>query len=132
VLAAFATAHEHLPPGGAFLFDVWYGPAVLTTPPAVRIKRWHDPQVSITRITEPVLDPNRNMVDVHFTIHVVELPSGRLTEIREIHRLRYFFLPELEFLLEQSGFALAQSAEWMTGAVPGTSTFSVCLLGRRQ
>ena len=38
VLAAFLTARHHLNPGGIFLFDVWYGPAVLTDRPSVRIK----------------------------------------------------------------------------------------------
>ncbi|HEY4744175.1 MAG TPA: class I SAM-dependent methyltransferase, partial [Desulfuromonadaceae bacterium] len=31
---AFATARAHLAPGGVFLFDFWYGPAVLSDRPA--------------------------------------------------------------------------------------------------
>ena len=39
VFSTFQTAREHLNPGGIFIFDIWYGPAVLTDRPAVRIKR---------------------------------------------------------------------------------------------
>ena len=34
--AAFTTAAAHLRPGGLFLFDFWYGPAVLAQQPEVR------------------------------------------------------------------------------------------------
>ena len=39
VRAVFASAADHLPKGGLFLFDVWHGPAVLTQRPAVRVKQ---------------------------------------------------------------------------------------------
>jgi len=41
VLAMFRNAAAHLKPGGVFVFDYWYGPAVLTDRPAVRVKRMH-------------------------------------------------------------------------------------------
>jgi SAM-dependent methyltransferase len=34
VTAAFETAKQHLNSGGIFIFDIWYGPAVLTERPA--------------------------------------------------------------------------------------------------
>ncbi|MGA2463631.1 MAG: class I SAM-dependent methyltransferase [Thermodesulfobacteriota bacterium] len=34
VTAAFETARQHLNSGGIFIFDIWYGPAVLTERPA--------------------------------------------------------------------------------------------------
>jgi hypothetical protein len=37
VLAALKTAHRHARPGGLFLFDVWYGPAVLHERPSQRV-----------------------------------------------------------------------------------------------
>ena len=53
LLAAFATAREHLNPGGVFIFDCWYGPAVLAERPSVRIKRMEDGATSITENTIP-------------------------------------------------------------------------------
>src|SRR5512139_1278741 len=47
---AFATAREHLAPGGVFIFDCWYGPAVLTDRPAVRVKRLEDESIYVTRV----------------------------------------------------------------------------------
>src|SRR5262245_4784257 len=38
VLAALKTARTHLARGGLFLFDVWYGPAVLQQKPSQRVK----------------------------------------------------------------------------------------------
>src|SRR5207244_5704745 len=38
VLAALRTARRHLRPGGLFVTDFWYGPAVLSERPAERIK----------------------------------------------------------------------------------------------
>ena len=38
VLAALRTARRHLEPGGLFIFDVWYGPAVLHQRPSERVK----------------------------------------------------------------------------------------------
>src|SRR5262249_47425100 len=37
VRAALRTAHRHLRPGGLFVFDVWYGPAVLRERPSQRV-----------------------------------------------------------------------------------------------
>ena len=50
VTAAFETARHHLNSSGIFIFDVWYGPAVLTERPVVRIKRMADDQTEIDRI----------------------------------------------------------------------------------
>ncbi len=38
VLAALRTVRQHLKPGGLFVFDVWYGPAVLSIRPGDRVK----------------------------------------------------------------------------------------------
>ena len=40
VTAAFQTARQHLNPGGIFIFDVWYGPAVLTERPRSASNEW--------------------------------------------------------------------------------------------
>jgi SAM-dependent methyltransferase len=57
--AAFKTVALHLKPGGVFIFDVWYGPAVLHDLPQVRVKRLHDDDLAITRIAEPVAPRQR-------------------------------------------------------------------------
>jgi len=94
--AAFETASVHLQPGGLFLFDFWYGPAVLIQKPEVRIKRLEDDEIKVTRIAEPVLRVNENVVDVNYTVFIEAKTTAQVEQLREKHRMRYFFLPELE------------------------------------
>ncbi len=126
VSATFRTAREHLNPGGIFIFDLWYGPAVLTDRPAVRIKRMADDEIEVTRIAEPRMHPNENLVDVNYHVFVRNLQDGQVTELREIHSMRYFFKPEIELFSNQSRFQLIHGEEWFTGNPLGESTWGAC------
>lgn len=116
LMAAFTTAHAHLKPGGTFIFDCWYGPGVLTDPPTVRVKDLEDENIKVTRIVQPVLHPNENVVDSNYRILIGDKSSGISSEIKETHRMRYLFVPEVENMLRQSGFDLQTSEEWLTAA----------------
>jgi SAM-dependent methyltransferase len=94
--AAFDTASVHLQPGGLFLFDFWYGPAVLMQRPEVRVKRLADEDIKVTRIAEPEMHVNENVVDVSYTVFIETKTTGLIEQLHETHRMRYFFLPELE------------------------------------
>jgi SAM-dependent methyltransferase len=96
VSAALKTARHHLKTGGLLVFDVWYGPAVLTERPVVRIKRMADDQIDVTRLAEPVLHPNENLVDVNYHIFVRDRTTDAVKELKETHVMRYFFKPEIE------------------------------------
>lgn len=113
--AMFQTAATHLKPGGVFLFDFWYGPAVLTDRPAVRVKRMQGDGFDVLRIAEPVMHPNENVVDVHYTVHVTNHADSRLDQIDETHRMRYLFGPELRFMLLAAGLRVLDEQEWMSG-----------------
>lgn len=128
VLAMFATAREHLRPGGVFIFDVWYGPAVLTDRPAVRAKVLEDNEIKITRIAQPVLHPDRNLVDVQYRIIACDKKTGEYSETDETHHMRYLFSPEIESFAAQSGFSVTDSHEWMSGRKPGLETWGVCFV----
>jgi SAM-dependent methyltransferase len=129
--AIFATATEHLRPGGLFLFDIWYGPAVLSQQPAVRVKRMQNEQIAVTRTAEPMLHPNANVVDVHYEIFATDLATGRIERIEEDHSMRYFFLPELAAFGRAAGLVLEHAEEWMTGREPSADTWGVCLAMRK-
>lgn len=104
VLAALSTARRHLEPGGLFLCDVWYGPAVLREKPSARLKVVPTRRGKILRAASGELDARRHVCTVHYDLW--ELEDGRLVaETRESHRMRYFFPRELEFYLECAGFA---------------------------
>jgi len=126
VTAAFETAKHHLNPGGVFIFDVWYGPAVLTERPSVRIKRMADDQIEVTRLAEPVLHPNENRVDVHYRVFVRDRDSQAVTELKEIHAMRYFFKPEIQRIAANAGFQYCHAEEWLSGREIGCDTWGAC------
>lgn len=122
--AAFATAASHLNSGGVFIFDYWYGPAVLVQRPETRIKRMQDGGLSILRMAESNVDDIRNVVEVNYeTIVTVE---GFSESIFESHKMRYLFIPEIQIFAENNGFEAVNHRAWMAGAVPSFSSWSVC------
>ncbi|MGV3765451.1 MAG: class I SAM-dependent DNA methyltransferase [Chitinophagaceae bacterium] len=123
------TAAAHLETGGTFIFDCWYGPAVLTDPPVVRVRRMHNEDITVTRIAEPVLHPNKNIVDVNYEILVSNnKDSAERHIIRETHPMRYLFLPELILFLNQAGFNILNQFEWMTRKEPNSNSWNIVLI----
>ena len=130
--AMLATARAHLRPGGLFLFDFWYGPAVLSAPPAVRIRRVEDQATRVTRISEPRLDHRACTVEVAYRLFVSDKASGRVEELTESHLMRYLFEPELALLAQAQGFGILETAPWMeAGRPPAQDDFGVYAVLRR-
>ena len=50
---AVRTAARHLAPDGIFIFDFWYGPAVLAERPERREKELSDEYIQVRRAAEP-------------------------------------------------------------------------------
>ncbi len=122
--AAFTGIRNHLKTGGLFVFDHWYGPAVLTDRPAPRIKTFENGEFKIIRIATPTLLVNDNLVDVRYDLVIIEKVSGRCREIKETHRVRYFFWPEIEALLARHGLERVEFGEWLSGRVPDQSSWN--------
>ncbi|SKB93609.1 class I SAM-dependent methyltransferase [Daejeonella lutea] len=115
--ATFETAAKHLKPGGIFIFDYWFGPAVLTQKPEVKIRRINDEKIDVLRIAEPVLNPLSNSVEVNFTVMITEKHEGAKTDVvEESHLMRYFFLPELELI--STRFKVLETRAWMSDDLP--------------
>ena len=114
---------RHLKKDGIFIFDTWYGPAVLWQKPEVRVRRLGDEKVLVTRIAEPILKDNDNICEVHYDIFVKNKASGRICVIQEVHVMRYWFLPEVRRLAESCGFELLDCFEFMTGKKLGRDTW---------
>jgi SAM-dependent methyltransferase len=127
----FATAADHLSAGGIFLFDCWYGPAVLSDPPTVRIKRFENSDTRVVRIAEPTMQFNENLVEVDYEVRVTDRASGRTEEIREQHRMRYLFGPELRSGLEAAGLELVYLGEWMSDSEASERTWNVVVVGKK-
>ncbi len=113
VAAAFETAAAHLEPGGLFLFDFWYGAAVLTQKPEVRVKRLEGDEIKVTRIAEPVMHVNECIVDVNYTVFIEVKATRKVEQVRETHRMRYLFLPELLQFADAEVWTDCESFGWM-------------------
>jgi hypothetical protein len=120
--ATYETASMHLSPGGLFLFDYWYGPAVLIQKPEVRVRRLEDDEIKVTRIAEPVMYVNDNVVDVNYTVFIEVKVTGQVEQIKETHRMRYLFLPELKYY-GSGKFKEIISNAWMTNNVLNVDTW---------
>lgn len=114
ILSALRAARAALEQGGIFLFDVWYGPGVLSDKPVVRVKEVEDEQNRLLRIAKPVMHERENIVDVCYEVFVIDKGTGHTKAINEVHNMRYFFRPELEILLGQAGFKLVDNIDCQT------------------
>lgn len=132
LLATFATAARHLDAGGLFIFDFWYGPAVLHDQPTVRIKRVSGEGVAIRRLTEPRLDPNANTVEVNFEVEIGRPATGERETLHETHLMRYLFLPEVIDLLQHAGLHFLGAEEWLSGRPPSLDTWYVCCVAQKK
>jgi len=126
------TVKQNLKPNGVFIFDCWYGPAVLSDPPVVRVKRLEDERIEITRIAEPETYPNDNRVDVHYQVFIKEKSTGKVEILEETHRMRYLFKPEIEQILALCDLSLINSQEWLSGNKLDFSTWNACFVAEKK
>lgn len=131
VQAVFARAAEHLQPGGLFIFDVWYSPAVYRSRPEVRVKRMADDRLEIIRIAEPQIHPNANRVDVNYSILARDRATDALETFSETHPMRHFSLPELDLLATSAGFERQAAEAFLTGEAPSEETWGLCVILRK-
>lgn len=131
IVAALETAAMHLSQGGLFLFDFWYGPAVLMQKPEVRVKCLEDEKIKVTRIAEPVMHVNENVVDVNYTVFIELKDGGKVEQVRETHRMRYLFLPELSQFLLNTGYELLSQYQWMSNQAPDETAWAGFVIARK-
>jgi SAM-dependent methyltransferase len=111
VASALAAVRRHLKPGGVFVFDVWYGPAVLSIRPGERVKTLATPDGTVIRSASTKMDTFRHLAEVRYQMWHVRA-SGPMVETTESHSMRYFFPQELAFFLSQAGFALRHLSDF--------------------
>jgi SAM-dependent methyltransferase len=127
----FNTAAAHLEPNGVFIFDCWYGPGVLSDPPSVRTKNAEDGRVTVTRTAEPVLHPHKNLVDVFYNMFIKDKKTQKVTEVKECHRMRFLFKPEVEMFYQQCAFEPLAFMEFLKETSPKGDSWNVCFVARK-
>jgi SAM-dependent methyltransferase len=130
IQAVLSTVRFHLKKGGIFFFDCWYGPAVLTERPEVRVKRFEDSKFRLTRIAEPTMIANENIVDVKYLLIAENKANKSVDIIQETHRMRYLFKPEIEMFFASAGIELVGIFEWMTNHEPDFTSWNISVVGR--
>ena len=132
-LAGFlATGAAHLEPGGAFVFDAWYSPAVLHQRPGERTRHAAGDDLEVTRRATAVEDVDRSLVDVHFTIEVRRPSDGTVERGQEIHRMRHLTTNEVRAAARAAGMTLVHTEGFPDGAPPSRDTWGVAFVLRRD
>jgi SAM-dependent methyltransferase len=126
LINVFTNAKRHLESGGVFIFDYWYGPAVLSDRPVVRVLDVEDESCRIIRIAQPKMVANRNLVEVGYTFHVHDKKHGSTHDINERHIMRYLFIPELEMIGDSNKLSIVKSHGWLSDDEPGFITWYAC------
>ena len=109
VAAALRVVRRHLRPGGLFVFDVWYGPAVLAIRPGDRVKVIPTPDGQLIRAASGQLDVRHHLCEVSYQLW--QLSGDRVVSTsEECHCMRYFFPLELDYLLAQAHMKLEMLA----------------------
>ena len=130
VLAALRTVRQHIQPGGIFIFDVWYGPAVLSEGPTDRVKSIATDEGHILRMASGQLDLQRHLCKVSY--HLWRMEGDRLRgKTEETHLMRFFFPLELNLFLECSGFTPIRLGAFPEfDRDPDKTTWNVCGVAR--
>lgn len=125
LLRLFHKTRGALNPGGLFVFDVWFTPAVRHQVPESRVKTVENDEIEVTRYAEPSIDYLHNVVTVNYEIHVKRKKDGHTVQFEESHPMRHFDIPEINLLAEKTGFAVLKAEEFLTAKEPSVDTWGV-------
>lgn len=131
-LLGLKTAMIHLNENGLFIFDVWFGPAVLNQLPETRIQEFEKDGLRTIRLVRPQLDVIRQIVIINYDI--LEFKDERTVEVvKESHKMRYFFIQELKFLLENTGFKLIKVCPFMDSSQqPTIDDWNISIVAKKN
>lgn len=110
---SIANVKKHLQANGLFIFDFWYGPAVLTDRPHQRYRLFENNVLAVHRFVSPEMHANKNTVDVNYSMIIEPAKEDAVYRVQEKHTMRYFFLPEIEELLLRNDFVIRHCSKWM-------------------
>lgn len=106
ILSSLKSIGDNLKGGGLFIFDTWYGPAVLSEGVETRVRRAQNDVMDVIRIAESELDVNSSVAKVTFDIHLRNKTTSQSESFKEHHYMRYFFIQEIKMFAESAGFEL--------------------------
>ena len=132
LIKAFKNVRKHLKKGGLFIFDYWYGPAVLTIKPSSRVKVVEKDGTKLIRTVVPELDTFNHVQRSNY--YLIAIRDGVVVdEVREVHVLRYLFPQELIHYLSEAGFEVLKFCEFpYLDRPPTENTWNVATIAMAQ
>ena len=131
LINSISNVAKHTSSGSLFIFDCWYGPAVLVDKPYKRTRTFEDEDLLVERIANPEMHQSKNTVDVNFDISIHDKQSNEKHSFSELHKMRYLFEPEMKQLLSSHSFEIIKSEEWISGRNPDNNTWYVTFICRK-
>ena len=130
-LSGLETAKVHLNDNGLFIFDVWFGPAVLHQIPETRIQEFEKEGLRTIRLVRPEHDVIKQIVTINYDI--LEFKDEKtVEEVKESHKMRYFFIQELKFLLENAGLKLIKVCPFMDSSrQPTINDWNITIVAKK-
>jgi SAM-dependent methyltransferase len=101
--SSLRTIRRGLREGALLIMDFWYGPAVLTMRPSVRIKNVDNDGLNLLRIAIPELDTLHHLCNISYSL-LVSRHDMIIDRVTETHVVRFFFPEELRHYLSENGF----------------------------
>lgn len=124
----FANIKRQIKPNGYFIFDCWYGPAVLNLKPETRFKIMQDDELMIERVANPHLDVTNQQVTIDYTLFVREKQAELYSKYQEQHQMRFLFLSEIELICQAFDMQVVEHFEWLTKAPLSENTWGACFV----
>jgi SAM-dependent methyltransferase len=124
----FINANKHLIPGGVFIFDFWFTPAVYNNFPSIKFKKVTNEKFEVSRVAEPVIYSTENRVDVNYTFFVKDLISNKIKSYNELHKMRHFGLLEIDLFCKITGFERVFSKEYITNNPLNENTWNAIVV----
>jgi len=92
-----------------FVFDFWYGPAVLKSRPENKEKLIEN---GLIRKTTQKLDIEKSIIDINFKI--IKKQNNVFKNItKENHKIRFWYFKELEYFLNKNGFKMCKICNFL-------------------
>jgi SAM-dependent methyltransferase len=117
--AALATVRRHLRPGGLFVADFWYGPAVLRQGPSDRIHEHQVDGARVLRLAHARLTAEEHKVAVRYRVLRLQDQQGA-AETEEEHAMRFFFPQELRYFAGMAGLQTVHLGQFLAPEQPLT------------
>ena len=130
LMAGLENVRRCLTPGGPFVFDFWYAPAILRDGPVPRERTIEDDEWYVCRTSRPEWDAEKDVMKVRFEIVATHKQTSQVRTLEEVHRVRYFHPDTLRTYLARAGFEMVECGKWLTGGTPDSTCSNAYIAAR--